>query len=238
MSRMMRLFVVFAFALMWMQSAVGQVLVYGDVFEQDGYTPIENALVTFSGIDINGDTIVCQFVADSVGHFSDSLSAGAYWVWASAEGYESSCLSDTLEVGEDQLFVALEFLLNEIYYPVRYVSARQYVNDLVRVSWSMRDPLLVEDFETGDLSRFPWNNNLGDYPWAIDTLHAYEGHCCMKSSCEGVGRDTSRIEVSVYVPLEGKMGFYSKISSENPWDKGQFYLDDIKNGMFGGRGLG
>ena len=112
--------------------------------------------------------------------------------------------------------------------PVRYVSARQFTDDLVRISWSMHDPLLVEDFETGDFSRFPWNNNLSDHPWAIDTLQAYEGNFCMKSTCEGVGGGISQIEVSVYVPLEGQMSFYSRISSESPWDMGRFYLDGIK----------
>ena len=112
--------------------------------------------------------------------------------------------------------------------PVRYVAARQFTDDLVRISWSMHDPMLFEDFETGDFSRFPWNNNLSDHLWAIDTLHAYEGEFCMKSTCEGIGNGISQIEVSVYVPLEGQMSFYSKISSESPWDMGRFYLDGVK----------
>ena len=118
--------------------------------------------------------------------------------------------------------------LRDLALPVRYVSARQFTDDLVRISWSMHDPLLVEDFETGDFSRFPWNNNLSDHPWTIDTLQAYEGNFCMKSTCEGVGGGISQIEVSVYVPLGGQMSFFSKISSESPWDKGRFYLDGIK----------
>ncbi len=118
--------------------------------------------------------------------------------------------------------------LRDLALPVWYVSARQFTDDLVRISWSMHDPLLVEDFETGDFSRFPWNNNLSDHPWTIDTLQAYEGNFCMKSTCEGVGNGISQIEVSVYVPLEGQMSFYSKISSESPWDMGRFYLDGVK----------
>ena len=112
--------------------------------------------------------------------------------------------------------------------PVRYVAARQFTDDLVRISWSMHDPMLFEDFETGDFGLFPWNNNLSDYPWVIDTLNAYEGEFCMKSTCEGVGNGISQIEVSVYVPLEGQMSFYSMISSESPWDMGRFYLDGVK----------
>ena len=70
--------------------------------------------------------------------------------------------------------------LRKRFQPVRYVAARQFTNDLVRISWSMYDPMLFEDFETGDFSRFPWNNNLSDHPWTVDTLHAYEGNFCMK----------------------------------------------------------
>ena len=227
MKKRLTVLMVFAFLMtghnMWAQIAVN-----GNVYEQDTVTPIEAATVTFSGIDESGDTLAYHFVTDSLGHYSDSLMAGLYRVWASAEGYATVYLSDSLYFEEGQTQDAINFILDELLLPVRYVAARQYTNDLVRITWSMHDPLLFEDFETGDFNRFPWSNNLSEHPWAIDTIHAYEGQYCMKSTCEGVGSDTSRIEVSVYVPLEGKMSFYSKISSESPWDKGRFYLDGVK----------
>ena len=228
MRKMMRFFVVLAFVLMVPQLAMSQVLVYGEVDEQDYTTPIENATVTFSGVDTAGDTVVYQLVTDSLGYFADSINAGMYRVWASADGYQTEYESDSLEVVEGEYFWGLYFVLYEIYHPVRYVAARQFTNDLVRITWSMHDPLLYEDFESGDFNRFPWNNTISDYPWAIDSLHAYEGQYCMKSTCEGVGNGVSQIEVSVYVPIDGQMSFYSKISSENPWDMGRFYLDGVK----------
>lgn len=228
MRKMMRVFTVLAFMLMMPRLAVSQVLVYGEVTEQDWSTPIENATVTFSGVDVLGDTMVYQLVTDSLGFFADSINAGIYRVWASADGYDTEYQPDSLEIDEGGFFFGLYFVLYEIYHPVRYVAARQFTNDLVRITWSMHDPLLYEDFEMGDFSRFPWNNNVSDYPWAIDTLHAYEGNCCMKSTGEGVGDGVSSIEVSVYVPIEGQMSFYSKISSESPWDMGRFYLDGVK----------
>lgn len=228
MRKMMRFFVVLAFVLMVPRLAMSQVLVYGEVNEQDYTTPIENATVTFSGVDTAGDTVVYQLVTDSLGYFADSINAGMYRVWASAEGYQTEYESDSLEIVEGEYFWGLYFVLYEIYHPVRYVAARQFTNDLVRITWSMHDPLLYEDFESGDFNRFPWNNTISDYPWAIDSLHAYEGQYCMKSTCEGVGNGVSQIEVSVYVPIDGQMSFYSKISSENPWDMGRFYLDGVK----------
>jgi hypothetical protein len=208
--------------------ALAQVPVNGNVYEQDAVTPIEAASVTFSGISDLGDTLVYQCFTDSLGYYSNSLVAGTYRVWAAAEGYATAYLSDSLHFMEGQVQNSIDFTLHELFYPVRYVAARQFTNDLVRISWSMHDPLLFEDFETGDFSRFPWSNNVSDYPWAIDRTHAYEGDYCMKSTCEGVGDGLSSIEVSVYVPLEGQMSFYSKISSESPWDMGRFYLDGVK----------
>lgn len=228
MRKMMKLFVVLAFVLMMSQMAMSQVLVYGEVDEQDYSTPIENATVTFSGVDSAGDTVVYQLVTDSIGYFSDSINAGVYRVWASAEGYQTEYQSDSLEIVEGEYFFGLYFALYEIYHPVHYVAARQFTNDLVRITWSMHDPMLYEDFESGDFNRFPWNNTISDHPWTIDSLHAYEGQYCMKSSCDGEGNGVSQIEVSVYVPIEGQMSFYCKISSENPWDMGRFYLDGVK----------
>ena len=218
---------VIAFALVH-HSAWAQVAISGSVTDQDEFTPIEGAAVTFSGITETNDTIVCQFFTDTLGLFYDSIAAGSYCIWASAEGYETSFWPDSLLIFEDSLLINVGFVLHEVYEPVRYVAARQFTNDLVRVSWSMHDPLLYEDFETGDFSRFAWNNTISEHPWAIDSTHAYEGGYCMKSTCEGEGGGVSQIEVSVYVPLEGKMSFYSKISSESPWDMGRFYLDGVK----------
>ena len=60
MRKMMRMMAVLAFLLMGVRFAMGQVLVYGEVDEQDWQTPIENAMVTFSGIDAYGAKPVTQ----------------------------------------------------------------------------------------------------------------------------------------------------------------------------------
>ena len=145
MKRMMRLLMVLAFVLMGSRLVVGQVLVYGEVDEQDWLTPIENATVTFSGIDVSGDTLVYHLITDSLGYFADSINEGVYRVWASAEGYEPDYMSDSLEIVEGGFSFGLYFVLHEIYHPVRYVEAHQFSGDLVRVSWSMNDTLPLGD---------------------------------------------------------------------------------------------
>ena len=159
---------------------------------QDSITPIEGAWVTFSGIGESGDTLVYQFITDTLGCYGDSVAYGTFSVWVTAEGYQTVFLPDSLHLFEGLFLDSIDFVLYESYHPVHYVAARHYNNDLVRVSWSMHDPQLNEDFETGDFSRFNWDNTLSDYPWVIDTVHAYEGTCCMKSSCEGQGRKMTR----------------------------------------------
>ena len=215
--------VLMAFAV---KPALSQVAVQGSVFEQDSITPIVGATVAFSGVSFVGDTIACQFVTDSIGCFNDSLSEGVYRVWASAEGYQTEWLSDSLMIIEDELGIG--FVLHELYHPVSYVAARPFASDMVKVSWSMHDPLLYEDFETGDFSRFRWDNTISAYPWTIGSGQAYEGSYCMKSTNEGEGNSLSQIEVPVYVPSAGTMSFYGKISSESPWDAGYFYIDGTK----------
>lgn len=111
---------------------------------------------------------------------------------------------------------------------VHYVSARIIYNTYAQISWSMSEALDYDDFETGDFSLHNWNNTISDFPWVIDTTHAYQGRHCMKSTCEGHGNGISEIEISYYVPADGTMSFSSKVSSESPFDVGRFYIDGVK----------
>ena len=183
----------------------GQGVVSGCVFDQDGLTPVEGAAVAFSGYSVLGDTLFAVFPTDMFGFYVAVMDAGRYEVSAMAEGYDTLLLSDSLYVEDGQFLDSLDFILHETCFPVRYVAARHFTNDLVRLSWSMNEPLLYEDFETGDFGRFNWDNTISDFPWTVDTPHAFEGEFCMKSTCEGQAEGRSEIEVSVYVPWSGEM---------------------------------
>ena len=209
-------------------SSWGQGVVSGHVFEQDGIMPIQGAMVSFSGLSQVGDTLSYELMTDSVGFYSATMTVGNYAVSAWADGYQTVHYLDSLYVGEGQFGTNLDFLLHEIYIPVRYVAARHFANDFVRLSWSMTDPVLFEGFESGDFGHLNWDNAISSYPWAVDTAHVYEGNFCMKSTCEGLAEGRSEIEVSVYVPWPGEMRFQSKISSETNWDRGYFYIDNVK----------
>ena len=155
-------------------------------------------------------------VFDSLTGLYDSI----YMVYDSLTGVYDTVYPDTLVSG-------IDFILYENRFPVRYVAARPYYTDLVRISWSHHLPLLYDDFETGDFSRLPWNNSLA-FPWVVIDTSAYEGDYCMRSTCGGVGGGLSQIEVPVYIPANGEMSFYCKVSSESNWDVGCFYIDGMK----------
>lgn len=209
-------------------AAWGQGMISGHVFEQDNIEPIEGASVVFSGYNFMGDTLLVTFLTDSLGYYEAQIEEGQYEVSAMKEGYQAAFLADSLVIEEGQLYIVLDFILHETYTPVCYVAARHFANDFVRLSWSMNEPRLFEDFETGNFTQFNWDNTISAFPWIVDTTNAFEGEFCMRSTCEGQANGHSEIEVPVYVPWSGEMCFQSKISSETNWDRGYFYIDDVK----------
>ena len=138
-----------------------QMMVSGTVYEQDTITPIEGVTVTFSGIGESGDTLVYQLVTDTIGCFGDSLDFGSYWVWASAEGYQTAYLQDSLHIVEGQVLSSIDFFLYEIYHPVQYVVAQHYDDDLVQISWSMQAQQMYDTkaFQYYDLYRSRFEEN-------------------------------------------------------------------------------
>ena len=133
-----------------------QIAIHGNVYEQDSVTPIEAASITFSGISESGDTLVYQFITDTVGHYSDSVMAGSYCVWASAEGYTTAYLADSLHFVEGQAQDTINFVLHELFQPVHYVEARLFTDDLVQITWSIHDSIWIDttrSFQYYDLFR-------------------------------------------------------------------------------------
>ena len=113
------------------------------------------------------------------------------------------------------------------YTPVEFVDATEIDDSSVQVVWSFeKKDDSTENFETGDFSSHAWNNSVSDYPWEI-TTDAYEGQYAMKSTCENVNYGISAIEIEYTAPSDGYLGFYYKISSEQYYDYGYFYVDGV-----------
>ncbi|MCR5660406.1 MAG: T9SS type A sorting domain-containing protein [Bacteroidales bacterium] len=104
----------------------------------------------------------------------------------------------------------------------------------VRVSW-IRDSNMYEEFESGDFNLHAWEFP-DSYPWVITDNNPYEGSFCMKSNNGGAHSTSSTIKTTIFIPSEGQMSFYSRISSESRYDYGRFYIDGQEMGNWSGNG--
>ncbi len=92
--------------------------------------------------------------------------------------------------------------------------------------------IVTEDWETGDFSKFEWEND-PSYPWAVVTENPYEGSYCVKSGAIGDNQSTS-LAINLEVHSEGEISFYRKVSSESGFDKLYFYIDGNEKGNWSG----
>ncbi len=83
--------------------------------------------------------------------------------------------------------------------------------------------LVLEDFETGDFSSFPWEF-VGNADWQIDNS-AFEGNFCALSG-DIDNSQHSGMQVTLNVTAAGDISFYHKVSSEAQYDFLRFYIDD------------
>ena len=83
---------------------------------------------------------------------------------------------------------------------------------------------VMEDWETGDFSKFEWENEYSSAPWTVVTENPYEGNYCVKSGNIGNNSVTS-LTITLDVYSEGEISFYRKVSSEVDYDLFLFYID-------------
>lgn len=84
--------------------------------------------------------------------------------------------------------------------------------------------LILEDWETGDFSKFPWTDG-GDAPWIVATSNPGEGQYCAKSGSITHNK-TSELYVNVDVLVNDSISFLRKVSSEYSYDFLEFYIDN------------
>lgn len=82
----------------------------------------------------------------------------------------------------------------------------------------------MEDFETGDFSRFEWNLNGQTDPWRIVTESPFAGTYCAKSG-QISSSQTVTLSIEVNTQIDSEISFYKKVSSEENYDKLHFYID-------------
>ncbi len=102
--------------------------------------------------------------------------------------------------------------------------------------FSKKIGLIVEDFETGDFTKFDWEMG-GDLPWQISNYYPYEG---MYSAKSGAITDNQKTElfVDVEVMIADSVSFVYQVSSQQGKDKLKFYINNSLKGEWSGVGAG
>lgn len=92
--------------------------------------------------------------------------------------------------------------------------------------------LLVEDWETGDFTKFAWEQG-GDVNWVIDPTTKWEGNYGSKS---GDVSDNQKSELIIHynVMFDDSISFYRKVSTQVLSDMLKFYIDDLRVAMWSG----
>jgi len=99
-------------------------------------------------------------------------------------------------------------------------------------SFSLAIGLVLEDFETGNFTRFPWTPG-GNLPWTITSTDPQEGVYCAKSGTI-THSDTSDLSVTVTILAADTIRFYYKVSSESGYDYLRFYIDGAQQAQWSG----
>ena len=94
-------------------------------------------------------------------------------------------------------------------------------------------PANVEDFETGDLSRFPWETGWwDDAPWVITPV-SHSGAYAVQAGKIGDYK-RSWLQVTVEVATDDKISFWYRVSSEEGADFLQLFIDGKIRGRWSG----
>ena len=105
-------------------------------------------------------------------------------------------------------------------------------NYLTEGSFAFAVGNVIEDWESGDFSKFDWVNDPSK-PWTVVTENPYEGSYCAKSG--NIGNNMSSVlSITLNVHSEGEVSFYRKVSSEEGYDALCFTIDNDLKGEWSG----
>jgi hypothetical protein len=92
--------------------------------------------------------------------------------------------------------------------------------------------LIVEDWETGDLTQFAWQTG-GNSNWAISTTNPYEGTYSIKSGALG-NSQSNYLSLQYDIFSADSISFWFKVSSEANYDFLKFLIDNVEKASWSG----
>lgn len=105
----------------------------------------------------------------------------------------------------------------------KYRSTAKYFN--------ARIGLLVEDWETGNFNKFPWQFTNSAKPWTIDSSIKYEGEYSARSGAIG-DNESSGIFIEYNASIDDSISFFRRTSCQPDYDNLKFYIDNLMVGMW------
>lgn len=90
-------------------------------------------------------------------------------------------------------------------------------------SFTKKAGTIVEDWETGDMTKFEWTTG-GGSPWNINTNDPFEGVYDLKSGAIN-DQQTSWLSIIYESSMDDSISFYAKVSSEDDYDFLKFSID-------------
>jgi subtilisin family serine protease len=92
--------------------------------------------------------------------------------------------------------------------------------------------LIFDDFESGNLTLFPWETS-GTAPWFVTTDYAFSGTHSVRSG--GIAASQSSVlSITVEVIAASNVEFYRKVSSESGYDYLRFAIDGVQQAEWAG----
>ncbi|HBS87294.1 MAG: hypothetical protein A2W91_03670 [Bacteroidetes bacterium GWF2_38_335] len=96
--------------------------------------------------------------------------------------------------------------------------------------------LIIEDFETGDMSAFSWSTS-GNNDWFVSDELPYEGAYCIESG-DIADNESSVLSLAIEVLQPGTISFFKKVSCEDGpsenYDFLKFSIDGVQKGIWDG----
>jgi hypothetical protein len=202
------------------------------------YGPIATQLEEVDG-DGNGhadygETITLHFTGMNTGH---SLSPDTYFgVFCSAPEivFDQHYFSIGNLPVDSTFCVDFTFSIDEMRDATAYelILATYSGNYVVYDSYFVNVASLVEDFETGDFSKFDWQFD-GNGEWQVTRSGAQEGRFCAKTRQMGHNSHADMI-LDYDFACDNEISFYVRTSTETGYDFLNFYVDDERIGRWAG----
>ncbi len=121
---------------------------------------------------------------------------------------------------------------------VPFGSAAQFTNHIDYSFQSTQNSfletigLIVEDWETGTMTKFPWTFS-GTSTWELDNANMWEGNYSARTKSI-LNNQTASLNITYKVMYDDSISFYRKVSSELFHDVLNFYIDNTRVGQWSG----